>query len=299
MSSVRDLIYQHDLNPKRSLGQNFLVDESHLARIVDAAALSADDTVLEIGPGLGGLTKLLAQQAGRVVAVELDDRLIELLKAEFAAQPNVSIVHADILKTDVPDLVSFDTTNGNAAGIGQTADKTLGSAQECEYKVVANLPYYITNAVLRHILEAAHRPTTAVLMVQKEVAQRICAAPGKLSLLAVSVQFYARPTLIHHVPAGAFYPRPKVDSAVLHLDIFPQPALADVEPQNFFRLVKAGFGQKRKQLLNSLSAGLGLPKAEIASLMDDAGIDAKRRAETLTIPEWGQIYDVVFPAPAP
>lgn len=296
MSNVRDLIYRHDLNPKRSLGQNFLVDESHLARIVDAAALTADDTVLEIGPGLGGLTKLLAQQAGRVVAVELDDRLIELLEAEFVDQPNVSIIHADILKTDVANLVSPDTNSGSAAGIEQKVDnETVGGAKG-DYKVVANLPYYITNAVLRHILEATHRPTTAVLMVQKEVAQRICAAPGKLSLLAVSIQFYARPTLIHHVPAGAFFPRPKVDSAVLQLDVFPQPVLADADPQKFFRLVKAGFGQKRKQLLNSLSAGIGLPKAEIASLMADAGIDAKRRAETLTIPEWGQIYDVLFSA---
>lgn len=286
MSSVRDLIYRHDLIPKRSLGQNFLVDESHLAHILDAANLTTEDTVLEIGPGLGGLTRGLASQAGRVIAVELDDRLIELLNSEFADQSHVSIVHADILDTSLSSLLHRD---GQPNFIDESDERGTSN-----YKVVANLPYYITNAVLRHILESDKRPTDVVVMVQKEVAHRVCAAPGKLSLLAISIQFYARPILVHHVPASAFYPRPKVDSAIIHLDVFPQPILPDADPNKFFRIVKAGFAQKRKQLLNSLSAGLGYPKTEIASIMADAEIDTKRRAETLSIFEWGQIYDVLY-----
>ena len=311
MSSVRSFLQQNDLSPKRSLGQNFLVDETYLDRIISAAELTPDDTVMEIGPGLGGLTKRLAQAANQLIAIELDNRLIELLRAEFADQPHVNIVHADILDVSLPsllannersaseqpapaatasDLTASDLTVANGA---TASAPTIAASPAHSYKVVANLPYYITNAVLRHLLESETPPTSAVVMVQKEVAQRVCAAPGKLSLLAVSVQFYARPTLVHHVPAGAFYPRPKVDSAILHLDIFPKPVLAHVAPKKFFRIVKAGFGQKRKQLLNSLSSGLGKPKDEIAAIMATAGIDPKRRAETLTIPEWGLVYDSI------
>lgn len=294
MGSVRSFLQQHDLSPKRSLGQNFLVDESYLDRIIDASELTSDDLVLEIGPGLGGLTKRLAQAAGELIAIELDNRLIELLRAEFAAQPNVTIVHADILDVSLPSLFADTHSAPASTAPAPTAPATTtAAAGHPSYKVVANLPYYITNAVLRHLLESETPPTSAVVMVQKEVAQRVCAAPGKLSLLAVSVQFYAQPTLVHHVPAGAFYPRPKVDSAILRLDLFPKPALEHVVPKKFFRIVKAGFGQKRKQLLNSLSAGLGRPKDEMAALLTAAGIDPKRRAETLTIPEWGSVYDAV------
>ncbi len=155
------------------------------------------------------------------------------------------------------------------------------------YKVVANLPYYITSAVLRHLLEAAHPPRVAVLLVQKEVAQRLCAEPGEMSILAVSVQFYAQPKIVQRIPAGAFHPRPKVDSAVVRLDIHPQPLVPDVDPAWFFTVVRAGFSQKRKQLLNSLSAGMGTPKDAIEAALHTAGIDPKRRAQTLSLDEWG------------
>jgi 16S rRNA (adenine1518-N6/adenine1519-N6)-dimethyltransferase len=257
------------LHPKRSLGQNFLVDEHHLERIAQAADLTPGDTVLEIGPGLGVLTEQLAQQAGRVVAVELDDRLIEFLRSRFAAQPQVEIVHGDILELDPAALVQADSARG--------------------YKVVANLPYYITSAVLRHLLEAAQRPAVAVVMVQKEVAERVCAEPGDLSLLAVSVQFYAAPKIVHRVPAGAFYPVPKVDSAVLRLDVHPEPVVSDVAPERFFRVARAGFGQKRKQLANSLSANLPRAKTEVQAALQAAGIDPSRRAETLSLAEWGAL----------
>ncbi len=283
--SVFDLIRRYDLDPKKSLGQNFLVDESHLARIAAAADLTPADIVLEIGPGLGVLTRHLAAQAGRVVAVELDDRLIPILQELFADQPHVSFVHADILKVDPAGLISDDRR--------QTADgesvAPRNSPLATPYKVVANLPYYITSAVLRHLLECAQPPTRAVVMVQREVAQRIVAGPGDMSLLAVGVQFYAEANIVQKVPAGAFHPRPKVDSAVLRLDVRPQPAVTDVEPDWYFEVVRAGFGQKRKQLRNSVSAGLGLNKEATEAGLAEAGIDPRRRAETLTLQEWGAL----------
>jgi len=283
--SVFDLIRRFNLDPKKSLGQNFLVDESHLARIAAAADLTADDTVLEIGPGLGVLTRHLAAQAGRVVAVELDDRLIPVLAELFADQPHVSFVHADILKVDPADLV--------ADGGQQTTDEPVTvphpSPLAPPYKVVANLPYYITSAVLRHLLESPQPPTLAVVMVQREVAQRIVAGPGDMSLLAVGVQFFAEAKIVQKVPAGAFHPRPKVDSAVLRLDVRPQPAVTDVEPDWYFSVVRAGFGQKRKQLRNSVAAGLGMAKEAVETGLLSAGIDPRRRAETLSLSEWGTL----------
>ena len=271
------------LDPKKSLGQNFLVDKSHLARIAAVADLSPADTVLEIGPGLGVLTRHLAAQAGRVIAVELDDRLIPVLQELFADQPHVSFVHADILEVDPAALISAgDKVIDDIANLQSPISNP-------QYKVVANLPYYITSAVLRHLLEAAQPPTLAVVMVQREVAQRIVAGPGKMSLLAVGVQFYAEAKIVHRVPAGAFYPRPKVDSALLRLDVRLQPAVTDVEAGWYFTIVRAGFGQKRKQLRNSLAAGLGMSKEVSEAGLAAAGIDARRRAETLSLQEWGAL----------
>lgn len=271
-------------NPKKSLAQNFLTDESHLRAIAAAAELTKQDTVLEIGPGLGVLTHYLAEEAERVVAVELDDRLVDFLQERFADDPHVSIVHGDILQTDLLSLISAPTT-------APTTDsgESEPNPNPLTYKVVANLPYYITSAVLRFLLESACPPSVAILMMQKEVAERICAAPGKLSILAVSVQFYAHPQIVRKVPAEAFYPRPKVDSAVLRLDLLPSPAIEQVDPKSYFRVVKAGFSQKRKQLLNSVSAGLQRNKDEIRAAMDEAHIDPKRRAETLSLAEWGNL----------
>jgi 16S rRNA (adenine1518-N6/adenine1519-N6)-dimethyltransferase len=282
--SVFELIRRYDLDPKRSLGQNFLVDETHLARIADAADLSKEDTVLEIGPGLGVLTRQLAQRAGRVIAVELDDRLIPILGELFADQPHVTFIHGDILTLDPADLIhSLQISNPQSPN---------PNPQPPAYKVVANLPYYITSAVLRHLLEAAHPPTVAVVMVQREVAQRMVAGPGDMSLLAVGVQFYAEARIVQRVPAGAFHPRPKVESAVVRLDVRPQPAVTGVEPAWYFAVVRAGFGQKRKQLANSLSAGLSLPKERIIAHMTAAQIDPRRRAETLSLAEWGELAKV-------
>lgn len=253
------------LHPKKSLGQNWLVDESALARIAAAAELSPQDTVLEIGPGLGTLTRHLAEQAGRVVAVELDGALMPPLRRAVAEYTNVTLVQGDILQFAPPDLVSGP------------------------YKVAANLPYYITSAVIRHLLEADAPPSLIVLTVQLEVAQRITAAPGKLSLLAVSVQFYGKPTLVTRIKAGAFYPPPKVDSAVVRIEPYPQPAVQVEDRERFFAVVKAGFSQKRKQLHNALAAGLGRSQAEVAEGLAHAGVEGRRRAETLTLEEWAAV----------
>ena len=275
------------IHPKKGLGQNFLVDPSHRARIVAAADLTPDDTVLEVGPGPGVLTELIAQQAGRVVAVELDDRLIPMLRERFADQPHVSIVHGDILKVNVGALIER---------IGESANRRIGNGESrntqsstSSYKVIANLPYYITSAAIRHLLESVPPPELLVLTVQREVAERMVASPPDMSLLALGVQFYATARIVEHIPAGAFYPKPKVDSAVVRLERRPEPVVSGVTAEAFFRAARAGFSQPRKQLRNSLAAGLAVPPATAEAWLTSAGIAPQRRAETLTLPEWGAL----------
>jgi len=264
------LLRQFHLHPKKSLGQNFLVDESALTKVAAAADLTRDDVVLEIGPGLGSLTRHLAQAARRVVAVELDDSLLPALQHVLRSYDNVEIVYGDILQLPTSHL-----------------------PLPTSYKVAANIPYYITSALIRHLLEAEGRPEVIVLTVQREVAERICARPGDMSLLAVSVQFYAQPRVVARIPAGAFYPKPEVDSAVVRLNVLPRPAVDVADHHQFFRVVKAGFSQKRKQIRNALSGGLQLAPAMVEDYLARAGIDSKRRAETLTLEEWGALAGVV------
>jgi 16S rRNA (adenine1518-N6/adenine1519-N6)-dimethyltransferase len=258
----RQLLQQYGLYPKKSLGQNFLVEQDVLRKIVAAAQLTKNDAVLEIGPGLGALTRRLAEAAGRVVAVELDDRLIPILQHELRDLCNVQVIHADVLAVAPGDLVG------------------------APYVVVANLPYYITAAILRHLVESHPRPRRMVLTVQREVAERLTAEPGDLSLLAVSVQVFGAVSQVAQIKAGSFYPRPEVDSAVIRVDTYPRPLFDPVDEGHFFRVLKAGFALRRKQLRNSLSAGLRLDKAQVEAALDAAGIDPRRRAETLAIAEW-------------
>jgi 16S rRNA (adenine1518-N6/adenine1519-N6)-dimethyltransferase len=290
--SISALLKKYNLRPRKGLGQNFLVDSFHLTKIVEAAGLTPEDTVLEIGPGPGTLTRLLVEAARRVIAVEVDPNMVSLLKNELGHLQNLTIIEADILQTDIKTIVAN-------VPIEQSQPLT-SDPRPSSFKVVANLPYYITSAGMRHLLEATPRPERIVVTVQKEVAQRIVAGPGKMSLLAVSVQFYGQPRLVHHIPAGAFYPPPKVDSAVVRIDTFPQPSLAvddahhPGDAYHFFRVVKAGFGQKRKQLKNSLAAGLHRPVPEIVIAMEKANIDPTRRAETLSLAEWARLAEVLL-----
>ncbi len=252
-----------------------------LKLITAAAKLTPTDIVMEIGPGLGVLTGELARQAGWVVAVELDNKLAALLKKTLASFDNVAIINENILDIDPAALLEEQKVRFPAA-----INTSL------HYKVVANLPYYITAPVLRHFLEASVKPQLIVVMVQKEVAEAIVAEPGQMSVLSASVQFYGKPGIISHVPAQCFYPVPKVDSAILRVEVFPQPAVAVTDTSGFFKLVRAGFTASRKQIGNSLAHGLGLPKAEVLALLDRAKIVPQRRAETLTLDEWAQLWQV-------
>lgn len=275
--------------PRKGLGQNFLVDASHRARMIDAAGLTRDDVVLEIGPGPTVLTELLAAQAGRVLAVELDDRLIPFLRERFADQPHVTIVHGDILKMDVGRLMR-EFAGSRPVG-DETAQESAGNLrpEDVRYKVVANLPYYITGAAISLVLEAQPAPVLTVLTLQREVADRIVATPPDMSLLALGAQYYAIPQIVGRIPAGAFYPVPKVDSSVVRLAQRSEPAVPDVSPKAFFRVARAGFSQRRKQLRNSLAAGLSVSSAQAAEWLTAAGIAPQRRAETLTLAEWGAL----------
>ena len=257
------ILKAHGLFADKSLGQNFLQDPIALQRIVDSAEVLPTDTVLEIGPGLGALTRHLAAAAGEVVAVELDGRLIPALEKTIAGFTNIRIVQGDILDFVPADIIPIE-----------------------DYLVVANIPYYITSALLRHLLESNPRPRRVVLTVQKEVADRICAKPGDMSILALSVQVYGEPRVVAKIPAGAFHPAPKVDSSVVRIDMFPEPFIPFALLDTFFWLVKAGFSQKRKKLRNSLSAGIRKSPAEIEEILRAAGIDPQRRAETLSLEEW-------------
>jgi 16S rRNA (adenine1518-N6/adenine1519-N6)-dimethyltransferase len=270
VTSVRDLrrlLSAHGMQPNKAFGQNFLIDRSVLRQIVAAAEIDAADSILEVGAGTGVLTLALARQARRVVAVELERDMLALLAETTRECANVEIVARNLLHLDPVAI--------------------FGSAP---YKLVANLPYYITAPTFRHFLESANAPRLIVVMVQEEVAERITAAPGDLSLLAVSVQFYGRPHIVARVPAAAFYPAPKVDSAILRVDVNAESPLTPEQRQQFFHIVQAGFSAKRKQLHNALGPTLHLPPETVRRWLDTAGIEASRRAETLAIAEWLNLW---------
>ncbi|MDD2730786.1 MAG: 16S rRNA (adenine(1518)-N(6)/adenine(1519)-N(6))-dimethyltransferase RsmA [Candidatus Portnoybacteria bacterium] len=248
------------IKPNKLLGQNFLVDKNVLAKIIAAADLFKNDTVLEVGPGKGILTRELAVRASRVVAVEKDRRLAPLLQESFKNAENIKIVQADILKF----LKSWPVEN---------------------YKVVANIPYYLTSRLIRLLLESPRPPRQIVLLVQQEVAQRICSKPPEMSLLAIAVQFYAQTKIIAKVPRGAFWPRPRVDSAIIKITPYGQPCDKSFV-HRFFRLAKAGFSQPRKQLQNNLRNGLKIDQEKISAALKSLKIKPTQRAESLTLDNW-------------
>lgn len=246
--------------PKKELGQHWLKDRGILAAIADDADLHEDDVVLEIGPGLGTLTSELLRRAGKVIAVEFDPDLARKLPGQFPGK-NLEVIHTDILQFDLDTL---------PAG----------------YKVVANVPYYITSKIVEKLMTARNRPSVTVLLVQKEVAERIAAGPGDMSILALSAQVYATATLGVFVPREHFTPPPKVDSAVVVLHARPEPLIAPEDERAFFRVVKAGFIAKRKKLRSSIAAGLALSKPDAEALLRHADIDPDLRAEDLSIDDW-------------
>lgn len=260
---VRSLLRQNALGPHKGLGQNFLVDRSVLHKIVQTAGVQPQDSVLEIGAGLGSLTTVLAETAANVVAVEIDKKLIPVLHDVLARYSNVEVVAGDMLELDPDKLMKHG-----------------------DYLVVANIPYYITSSLIRHLLASKDKPQRMVLTMQKEVASRICAGAGEYSLLALSVQVFGAVKTVLNIPASAFYPQPSVDSSTLRIDLYHQPLIPDDKLNCFFKLAHFGFAQKRKTLRNSLAAGLNWSGDQTAALLQSAGIDPSKRAQTLELTEW-------------
>ena len=262
--------------PRKSLGQHFLVDSRVANRIVAAAELTVADTVVEVGPGRGILTRRLAERAGHVVALELDERLARELPSRLDAPTNLEVRHGDARHVAIEGLVETGR----------------------EYKVVANLPYYAASPIVRRFLESAAPPTLMVVMVQREVGEAMTAKPGAMTLLSVATQYYADASVVVHVPPRAFRPPPRVASTVVKLMARDAPAVSVEDVERFFALVRAGFAAPRKQLRNSLAQGTGAIPAAVGATLDDAGIDETRRPATLTIAEWGDL-DAVWPPDAP
>jgi len=279
---VYALLRRYDIHPSKGLGQNLLVAEWAYERIVEASELTMQDHVLEIGPGLGTLTWRLADRAGHVTAVELDQRMVAVLQDTLSHRENISIVQGDILDMPPDELAGMTGPGG------------------CEhYKVVANLPYYITSRILRHVLTAPVRPSLLTLMVQKEVADRIVARPGKMSLLAVSVQAYGEAARVCVVPPAAFYPRPKVSSAVMTIRTHATPLVPAAIEERFFDVVRAGFQQRRKQLHNSLVANLPVDAVRVGTALDAAGIAAELRPQALDVQDWIRLTAALYPETSP
>jgi 16S rRNA (adenine1518-N6/adenine1519-N6)-dimethyltransferase len=278
LAQTRKLMRRFDIRAKKGLGQNFLIDDEVLEAILAAAGLSSTDTVIEVGPGLGLMTGELARRAGWVIAIELDNRLADILKKTLVDFDNIVILNEDVLGTDPAALLQ---------GQPPSFPPTLRP-----YKVVANLPYYITSPVLRHFLEASVKPEIMVVMVQKEVAEAIVAEAGQRSVLSISVQFYGKPSIVTYVSAASFFPPPEVDSAIVKIEVYRRPPVAVDNIEGFFKLVRAGFTAARKQVANSLSQGLGLNKLEVLKLLEKTGIDPRRRAETFTLEEWAKLWQV-------
>ncbi len=268
-TEIKNLLEKYGIKPNQRLGQNFLIDQNILNKIIEIAEVSKKDTVLEIGAGLGNLTQKLSQSAKKVIAVEKDKHLIEPLKKVLKDYKNIEIIQGDILK--IPKSKLQNPKN---------------------YKAVANLPYYITSPLIRMFLEAENQPREMTLLIQKEVAQRITAKPPRMNILAVSVQFYANPKIISYVSKNCFWPKPKIDSAIIKITNIKKPEKIDVE--KFFQIVKAGFSSPRKQLINNLSAKLKIGKEEIKKALTQCELSAQVRAQSLNLDDWKNLSSQLY-----
>lgn len=273
----QSLMQELGIRPSKGLGQHFLYERGVVQRLVKQAGVGPADTVLEVGPGLGILTSELLARAGRVIAIELDPTLAAHLRRTFGDDPRLTVVEGDALDIDIASLLAPDEP----------------------FVVAANLPYSVGSAVLRHLLESPRPPRRLTVMLQLEVAERLCARPPDMSVLSVATQFFAVPRIAFRVAPSVFIPPPTVESAVAILDVRPEPPLGAALRPRFFRVVNAGFRQKRKQVANSLAAELGLPKDEVVAWLSGAGIDPARRAQTLDVAEWVRLTESAPAAVAP
>jgi len=270
-TALKNLLRQHNLHPNKLMGQNFLVDRNVLEKIIQAADLQPNDTVLEIGSGLGTLTKELAQRAKKVITVEKDKNLVLILRQELINFKNVKIIQGDILKIQKLKTSAFAKT----------------SADKKNYKIIANIPYYLTSHLIKRFLKSKTPPQEMTLMVQKEVGQRICAKPPKTNLLAVTVQFYAQPQIVSYVSRASFLPQPKVDSAIIKISDIQKPK--NIDSVKFFKLVKASFSSPRKQLANNLSQKLKIEREEIKAILKKNNLNPEIRAEALSMEDWKKL----------
>jgi len=266
-TQTKELLRKYNIRPNKTMGQNFLINENTLKKIIKAADLSKDDIVLEVGPGLGILTKELAKKARKVITIEKDKEIVEVLKKELEDYKNVEIICGDILEINLEFLKN--------------------------YKVVANIPYYLTSHLIRILLELENQPKEITILIQKEVAERICASPPKMTLLAISVQFYTRPEIISYISKEDFWPEPKIDSAIMKITDIKKPE--DINIKKFFKLVKAGFSSPRKQLVNNLSNKLNINKEEIKTALTECNLDIQVRAERLQITDWVKLLELTSP----
>ncbi len=312
---IKKMLKEKDLKVLKSLGQNFLVDKNVLDKIVQTAELNKNDLVIEIGPGLGVLTKELSKKCRQVIAIEKDKKLAGLLEKEFTQ--NIKIINGDILKINLEELLKKYSFDKNKTSSFSSPCRSL-SAEDCDektrkslqssaerlqrgeskeilkkYKLVSNIPYYITSPVIKLFLENKIQPQIIVLLVQKEVAERICASAGKLSVLALSVQIYGKPEIIEYVDKSSFYPEPKVDSAILKISEIKKE-FPNNYYQEIFKIIKIGFSSKRKKLINNLSAGLCIDKDETEKILLEIKINSNARAQELKLEDWKRLLFVIL-----
>lgn len=271
-----EVLQRHNFTFQKKYGQNFLVDPNVLERVMDAAGVSGEDCVLEIGPGIGTMTQLLAERAGKVVAVEIDRNLIPILEETLAPYSNVTVINEDILKLDVEEAI-------RVRGEGRPV------------KVVANLPYYITTPIIMSLLEGGAPLESITVMVQKEVAERMQAVPGTkdYGALSLAVQYYSRPEVVANVPPNCFIPRPNVGSAVIRLTRYGTPPVQAADPGKLFTVIRASFNQRRKTLANSLgnAPGLSASRERVAGILEEMGLPAMIRGEALTLEQFAELSD--------